>query len=515
MNFLYEEIRIAVHAVWQRRWLALAVAWAICLLGWLVVALMPNRYESRARVSIEMQSILPDKIGMMQGDRQKDIDRIRQTLASTVNLEKVVRGTDLALQATSDRDIADQVEKLRKTITVKAGQDNIFEITGQSSAGGLSDARNAKLAKAIVQKLIDIFVEENLAGDRDETSQTLRFLDDELAKREQGLQDAEQKRVEFEQKYMGLLPGVGSIAQRMEAARAELSGVESSLISAQSSLSALNGQMAGTPATVETPNIVINNGAPSGVRGRIAALEGELSDAAAKGWTDRHPDVVAARSQLARLRSLPASASAGAGSANTTNPLYVTLRSMQAEKQATVAAMAGRKAQLEADMAQLTAKQADEPGVAAEQSRLNRDYEVLKAQYDKLLADREDVKLRSDVSSKTDAVKFRVIDPPSNPRVPVAPNRPLLLALVLIVGIGGGIGAAFAKGQLQTTYATAGQLAKASGLPVLGSISQVLTDAQKADRRQKLVWFAGGAGGLAGCFALLLLVELIQRGLVA
>jgi polysaccharide chain length determinant protein (PEP-CTERM system associated) len=313
---------------------------------------------------------------------------------------------------------------------------------------------------------------------------------------------------------MGLLPGVGSIADRMTAARNELTGIESNLIAAQGSLAALNGQMAGTPSTVATPNIVINNGTPTGVRGRIAALEGELSDAAAKGWTDQHPDVVAARSQLARLRSQPMAAGGG-GSANTANPLYVTLRSMQAEKQATVAALSARKGQLESDMAQLAAKQADEPGVAAEQARLNRDYQVLKDQYDKLLADREDVKLRSDVSSKTDAVKFRVIDPPSDPRVPIAPNRPLLLALVLIVGIGGGVGAAFAKGQLQTTYATATQLAKASGLPVLGSITQVLTDTQRAERKQKLVWFAGGAGGLAGCFALLLLVELVQRGMVA
>lgn len=514
MNAVYEEIRIAIHAVWLRRWLALAVAWAICLVGWLVVALIPNSYESRARVSIEMQSILPGKIGITTGDRQRDIDRVRQTLASTVNLEKVVRGTDLAIQATSDRDIADAVEKLRKTIAIKAQQDNIFEITGQSSAGGLSDAENAKLAMVIVQKLIDIFVEENLAGDRDETSQTLRFLDDELARREQGLREAEQKRVEFEQKNMGLLPGVGSVAQRMEAARVELSSIESNLISAQGSLAALNGQMAGTPATIAAPNIVINSGAPVGVGGRIAALEAELGEAAAKGWTDQHPDVVSARAQLSRLRS-QRGAAGGGGTVNTANPLYVSLRSMQAEKQATVAALSARKAQLQSDMAQFTARQIEEPGVAAEQARLNRDYEVLKAQYDKLLADREDVKLRSDVASKTDAVKFRVIDPPSDPRVPVAPNRPLLLALVLIVGIGGGVGAAFAKAQLQTTYATAAQLAKASGLPVLGSISQVVTAAQKAERRQKLVWFAGGSGGLAACFLLLLLVEFIQRGMVA
>jgi polysaccharide biosynthesis transport protein len=511
VTFLYEEIRIAIHAVWRRRWLALAIAWAICLVGWLVVALMPNRYESRARVSIEMQSILPDKIGITPGDRQRDIDRVRQTLASTVNLEKVVRGTDLGLRATSDRDVAAAVDKLRQTITVKAGQDNIFEISGQSSAGGLSDAANARLAKAIVQKLIDIFVEENLAGDRDETSQTLRFLDEELAKRGQALQEADQKRAEFEQKYLGLLPGTGSIADRMAAARTELSSVETNLVSAQSSLAALNGQIAATPPTVDSPSV--SGATPSGIRGRIAALEAELSEDAAKGWTDRHPDVVAARSQLARLRSLPASG--GGGASGTANPLYLSLRSMQAEKQATVAALSARKAQLEADMARFSASQADEPGVAAEQAQLTRDYQVLKNQYDKLLADREEVRLRSDVASKTDAIKVRVIDPPSDPRVPVAPNRPLLLALVLVVGIAGGIGAAFAHAQLRTTYATVAQLAKASGLPVLGSVSQVVTAAQRTERRQRLVWFAGGSGGLVGCFMLLMLVELVQRGMVA
>jgi polysaccharide chain length determinant protein (PEP-CTERM system associated) len=274
--------------------------------------------------------------------------------------------------------------------------------------------------------------------------------------------------------------------------------------------------MAGTPATVAAPSIIINGGGGAGgARGRIAALEGQLSEAAAKGWTDQHPDVVATRAQIARLRGQAASEGHGGGAGTTTNPLYVTLRSMQAEKQATVAALASRKAQLQADMAQLSQKQADEPGVAAEQARLNRDYDVLKAQYDKLLADREDVKLRSDVSSKTDAIKFRVIDPPSDPRVPVAPNRPLLLALVLVVGIAGGIGAAYAQAQLQTTYVTAARLASASGLPVLGSISEVVTPAQREERRQKLVWFAGAGGGLAACFMLLLVIEFIQRGMVA
>ncbi|WP_156678218.1 XrtA system polysaccharide chain length determinant [Sphingomonas profundi] len=514
MNGIYDEIRIAVHTVWRQRWLALAVMWGICLLGWLVIALIPNSYESGARLFVSMQSILPEKIGISTGDRMADIERVRQTLTSAENLEKVVRSTDLVTQASSDRDVGDMIARLQRNITVKSPQDNMFQITARTSAGGLTDGENARLAMTVVQKLIDLFVAENLAGDRVETSQTIQFLDGELARREKGLQDAEAKRAAFEQKYMGMLPGTGSVAERMTAARSELQDVESNLVAAQSALAALNGQMASTPATVAAPSV--GGGSVGGARGRIAALEAQISDDQAKGWTEQHPDVIATRQQIARLRGQAASEGRGGGTAGTTpNPMYMTLRSMQAEKQATAAALSARRAQLANDMAQFAAKQVEEPGVAAEQARLNRDYDVLKQQYDKLLGDREDVRLRNDVANKTDAISFRVIDPPYLPRVPVAPNRPLLLALVLVAGIAGGIGAAFAKGQLRTTYPTAERLARASGLPVLGAVSEVLTPANVVDRRKRLVWFASGAGALVGCFLLLLVVEFVQRGLMA
>lgn len=507
MDGIYEEARIALHAIWRRRWLAIGVAWVLCLIGWAAVALVPSRYESRARVFVQMQSILPDKLGITAAERQRDIDRVRQTLTSVVNLEKVVRSTDLGLQGAGDKDVAAQVAKLQKTITVKATQDNLFEISAQASGGGFSDARNAKLAKAIVTKLIDIFVEDNLSGGRDETSQSLRFLDGQLAAREKALQDAEAKRAAFEQKYMGLLPGVGSIEQRMDQARTELGQVESQLIAAQSSLAAVQSQMSGTPASIPAPNYGGGGG------GGIAALEGQLAEAAGKGWTDQHPDVIALRSQLSRLRATGGGGAASAGMAP--NPLYVTLRTMLADRQANAAALAARRNQLHSDMQQFAAKQVEQPEVAAEQARLSRDYQVLKDQYDKLLADREDVRLRSDAESGTDAIKFRVIDPPSDPRIPVAPNRPLLLTLVLVVAALAGAGAAFARGRLQTTFVTARQLEQASGLPVVGAVTEVVTEAQAAIRRQQLKYFSYGGGALAGAWALLLVVEFVRRALVA
>lgn len=508
MNGLYDELRIALYSVWNRRWLALAVAWGICLLGWLVVALIPNSYESKARISVEMQSLLSDKVGIETRDRKKQMDLVQDTLISTINLEKVVRATDLNLSVASDRELAGKVEMLRKNIEIKSDTDNIFEITAKASAGNFSDAENAVLAREIVQKLIDIFIETNLAGDRVETNQTLKFLDEQLAKREKDLQEAEQKRVQFETENLGLLPGVGSISQRLEASRAELNQIESQLASASSSLAALNGQLAGTPSSIAAP------GSTGGPRSQLAQAEAELASARARGWTESHPDIIAMKNQIAALRK-QADTNSGGTSYGSPNPAYSSLQGMRAERQATVAALQARKNNIEADLAQLASKQSLEPAVAAEMAQINRDYDVLKSQYDKLLQDREQIKLRGQVETETDAVKIKVLDPPSSPRSPSAPNRPLLLAMVLFVGLGGGVGTAFAIGQVQTTYPTAGKLEKASGLPVIGSVSQVLTSSQRAIGQKNLRLFYSASGALLGAFALLLTIEFIQRGMVA
>ena len=62
MNVIIEEARAALWAVWNRRWLALGVAWGVCLLGWLAIALIPNSYESKARMFVQLDDMLAEDI---------------------------------------------------------------------------------------------------------------------------------------------------------------------------------------------------------------------------------------------------------------------------------------------------------------------------------------------------------------------------------------------------------------------------------------------------------------------
>jgi polysaccharide chain length determinant protein (PEP-CTERM system associated) len=504
MNEIVEDLRAALWSVWNRRWLALAVAWALCLLGWLAVAMFPNSYESRARIFVQLDDALAQQIGIGTGDRKRDIERVTQTLTSAINLEKVIRSTAIGQGVTSERQMEIAVQKLAEDVKVKSTQDNLFEITAASGHSDLSDSANARLAQNIVQKLIDIFREDNLGGSKGEMRETIAFLDAQLAARQKDLEAAEQRRLTFESKHPELIGGAEAIAQRLSASRDELRGVDADLAAAQSSLAAIDGQLAATPR-------VIAGAGDGGPRGALAQAQSNLLGLKARGLTDNHPDVVAVLKQIEGLKRQVA-AEGDRGASN--NPAYASLSAMRAERQANVQALQARAAALNSEIMSVTASQAMEPGVAAEAQRISRDYDVLRGQYEKLLQDREELRLRGQVENERSAVKFEVIDPPTSPRVPAAPNRPLLLFGVLILGLGAGGGAGFALTQLRGTFATSAQLERAFELPVIGTISHTSTDATRAVAAKKMKLFIVAAAALAGLFLVLLAAEFVQRGLI-
>ena len=86
---------------------------------------------------------------------------------------------------------------------------------------------------------------------------------------------------------------------------------------------------------------------------------------------------------------------------------------------------------------------------------------------------------------------------------------------MLIVGLGGGVASAFALGKLRSGFSTAARLERASGLPVIGSIGEVLTQTQHQLRQRRLKLFTGATAALGVAFVALIAVEFLMRGLAA
>lgn len=506
MSEIFDELRAALWSVWHRRWIAIATAWGVCVLGWLVIALIPNSYESKARVYVDVQDVLSKQLGIA-GDGKEEIMRVRQTLSSAKNLEKVVTSTRLG-EGITDRGALDaMISELEKKVTVTSEQDNLFEITAAIGRGDLSDAENAVLARDVVQKLLDILREEHVIGNRTGISTAIGDLDRQLDERKIELEEAEQRRLNFEAQYPDLVGGSDTLSSKVQQARTELRNVDADLAAAESGLAAIGSQLAGTPRTLA--------GGPqaTGPRAALQQAQTQLAELRARGLTDSHPDVVSTTRQVAILAKQAAAAGDDAG--GTPNPAFASLVAIRSERQASVEALQARRAALQSNFAALMASQASEPAVAAEANRISRDYDVLRQNYEKLLQDREALKTRGKVEDKASQFRFDVIQQPGVPQKPAAPNRPLLLLGVLIVGLGAGVAAAYALGQLKSSFATPQKLERTFDLPVIGSISLTVSDAARVVERRRLKQFAGACAGLGAMFVVLLAIEIVSVGTIA
>ena len=292
--------------------------------------MVPNSYESRARIFVQLDDALAEQIGIGLGNRKRDIERVQQTLTSAVNLEKVVRSTRMGDEIKTPKDMESAVLALPRRSRWSASRTISSRSPLSRAAAALSDAENSKLAQDIVQKLIDIFREENMGGGRGEMTDTLDFMEKQLADRQRDLDAAEQRRAAFEAQHPEMVQGGAAGYQRLEAARANLRDIDADLSAAQSSLAAINGQLAGTPATLAGAA-----GPMGSARTALGQASGELAGMKARGLTDSHPDVIALKNQIASLRIQAQSEGNGAAQ-SVPNPAHTSLVSIQAERQANV-----------------------------------------------------------------------------------------------------------------------------------------------------------------------------------
>ncbi|TAK10301.1 MAG: polysaccharide chain length determinant, partial [Rhizorhabdus sp.] len=204
MEAIYTEIRIALYAIWRMRWLALAIAWGFCLVGWVMVMRVPAAYESSARIQVQVKSLFADGA---ESDMQKNVDRVRQSLTSTETLKRVVRTVSNGERPLTSFESLSLIGALRSGISITAQGEDLLEIKTRISLKSISEQQTAFIARNVTAKLIEIFIQENVIGSKANNAETLNFLDQELARRAKELADVDRRRAQIAQDTLGSLPG--------------------------------------------------------------------------------------------------------------------------------------------------------------------------------------------------------------------------------------------------------------------------------------------------------------------
>lgn len=477
-----------LKAIGKYRWYAVAIAWTIAVIGWAVVLRLPNQYEASARVYVDTQSILKPLMSGMTTlpNLDQQVVFMRRTLLSRPNVEKLMRMVDLDVKAKDAKEHEKIVDDLIAKIKIGGTErDDIYTITY------ISD--NPKLGKDIVQSLLTIFVEGSYSGKKQDSEKAVQFIDDQIKSYEEKLSAAENSLKEFKIKNMGLLPreGGGDFSGQLIQATDQLNQARLELAEAEQARNAIRRQITGEPAKPGKPGeaaVEVPVTDPE-LENRIATAQKNL-DTLRLQYTEQHPDIVANKRLLGQLLAQKAdlakqtkrSNDPGAGYSPMLQQLKVSLSTAEAH----VASMRIRVEEYAARVARLRAQSSSVPEVEAQLAQLNRDYQVNKENYQKLLERRESARLSGDLTSATDMLSFRIIDPPTVPTQPAGPNRLRLFSLVFAGALVAGIAVAFLLSQLRPTFLSQATLRDVTGVPVLGSIGMNWTAEQTVRRKRRL-----------------------------
>lgn len=173
---------------------------------------------------------------------------------------------------------------------------------------------------------------------------------------------------------------------------------------------------------------------------------------------------------------------------------------MLATSEVQVAALRARVSEYQSRLVQAREASRQAPKIEAEAAQLNRDYAIVKKNYEDLVARRQSAVLSGDLDLAAGVADFRLIDPPRVSPRPVSPNRLLLLPLALLAALVAGLATALVASQLRPVYNDAHELRVKTGLPLLGVVSMVLSDGQLKLERSNNLRFYAGTGGLLATF---------------
>ena len=491
MENIDDILEFALHylrGLWKNRWIAILIAWPLLIVGVVAVDQIKDRYTAETKVFIDSSSVLKPLLrGLaIQSDFKAIVQLMISKLLSRPNLERAARLMDMDIDIQTPKEMEALIAKIRSRVNISVkSRSNTYIITYTDE--------DRTLAKEMVQTLLDIFVEDTLGTSVTESDTAISFLDGQIAKYDQLLQEAEERREQFKRKNVGLMPNDGAnYYSQLEASNLRLEEAVLSLDESINRRDKIQSQLDNLTLDSGSDNVIVT----SSLDGRISGQEEDLEDLLLL-YTEQHPDVINANHVLdllkkrrdKELENLKSGGNENINQAINENPAYQEMLVLLTQTEADISSYRTRVASLEKKQTKLKNLVNIVPRIEAELQRLNRDYEVHRGNYNEFVKRRELARVSEDVESGTEQVKFRIIEPPFVPLRATFPNRALFDAAVLVLALGIGYGISLLISLFQPVFYNQHELGTGFGYAVLGTISKFDTHAVLSGRRRNLAMF--------------------------
>jgi polysaccharide biosynthesis transport protein len=518
MNIQNITPRDLVDMALRRKWFIISALVISLAAAAAVAVLTPKIYRSSTSIIVETQRIPERYVNpVVTGTVSDRLTMVQQIVLSRTFLEQISKEFQLYQPNAAAAEREAFIEGLRKNIRIETkaqrGDSRVESFT-------LSFAhQNPVTASQVTNRLASQIISENIKTREQLVEGTTQFLQQELKRAEESLEEQERAIAMFKKKHMGELPAqIAANLQTLDRLQRELANVNDALQNrndrrtaiakminsyelmglatldpVRDTGAALDQEDAGrqrAPAQpVRSPRAV--GGDP--LSQRLRDLERQLATLTAE-YKDTYPDVIQIKQEISQIKLRMAernavttqddgeraevarsaegnrATAARRSSAASVDPYLHELRRENEEIEIGIATLREQQRRLQSQIKEYELRVEKAPEREQELLTLERDYTNTKRNYDSLLDKQLNARISENLEHRQQGETFRVIDPANVPTRPESPDQMKIMLLGLLAGCGIGFGGAFALEQMAGVIQKVEDVESLLGLPVLASI---------------------------------------------
>jgi polysaccharide chain length determinant protein (PEP-CTERM system associated) len=473
----------------RRKWWFIVPMTLALIVGGLLVWKLPRTYQATTTIAVSAARLAPNVVGVVVMDRSERMHAVSQQLLSRTVLERTARLEHLD----QDGSIESAINRIRGSISVTPA-DSITPGAGAATGTpdkSLSPDQKAQLdtyqvsvidstpedAQRIVNRLAQVFVEENSRSREVRAQDTSQFIDAQLQASAARLNLLESRLRTMKESFMGRLPEQTNANLAMVSAmQRQLESNATTMRAEQDRLSMIERQIDSLQQGADNAAVATKGTPGETAMVRVDTLRRELG-AAQLTYTDKHPEIVRIKEELATAekaaaaeRMRPAADRAASLSAT---PEFRQLQKDREMSRMRIAELQRQQKDVSGQVAQYQTRVEGAPRVEQQMVSLQREYDLERSTYSDLSGKKQTALLDEELQRKQGGEQFAVLVPAGLPSEPFKPKpmRVMLMAIAAGLILGGGL--AFGREYLDRSVHDARGLRDEFELPVLAEIPRI------------------------------------------
>jgi polysaccharide chain length determinant protein (PEP-CTERM system associated) len=487
--------------IFRRKELAIAIFLVVAILAAYLAAALPDVYRSGTLILVTPQKLPANYVSStVTLNLEQRMRAIAQQILSRTSLEKIVRELNLFPTGGAEAHLEARVGRLQKKIKLEVNKDESFKLS--------FDAPTPNEAMQVTTRLASLFVEENLRVREQQASGTTAFINTEARRLRTELEQQENELNLYKLRHQSELPEqLEANLRTLEQLRRELESGMFRLTSIEERKAVLEKQFA------ETGRL------PAVSSGGIEERKRELASLLRR-YSEKHPDVVRLKGEIKdlELNDLPQALAAKEGRPIKSNGPRTQIQPIVGSQSEVLASeielLREKSKRLQYEIDGYQARVSNTPLRSIELSKITRNYDITLKKFQELLSKSFDSQLSENMEKSQRGEQFQVVDRPVSPANPVAPNRPIILLVGLLLGLAGGFGIPFVLDRVDPSFKNNDDLAGFSELPVLAVLPSASTrETIRSERKVRAILVLASLGTVVlGGFLIRFLAPLLTLG---